>query len=177
MIIQSGTRHVPLTAQAMSDAQRALHDDVAAGRRGTLPPPMQAWLRAPGLAAQAIALGDYCRFRSSLTPRLAEIAILVTAAHWGSAYEQALHEPLALAAGLAPAVVEAIRAGRRPEFAKAEEHAVWQFATELLETRRVSDAAWSAARDLLGVARTTDLVGVLGYYALVSMTINAFELQ
>jgi 4-carboxymuconolactone decarboxylase len=52
---------------------------------------------------------------------------------------------------------------------------VYAFAKELLDTRKVSDVTYKRAVAELSLTAVVELVGVLGYYGLVSMTINAFE--
>jgi len=73
-------------------------------------------------------------------------------------------------------VVEAIRTGRTPDFsAREDEAAVHAFASELTARRRVSEATYRRAVGALGLKAVVELVGILGYYTLISMTINAFE--
>ncbi len=142
-------------------------------RRG----PLAAWLRSPVLAERAQALGSFCRFDSSLIPRHSELAILVTAAWWRSAYEWKAHAAAGAAAGLDASALDAVREGRDPGFADPADAAVHAFAFELVRTRRVGDAAWNAAMAALGERGVIDLIGVLGYYALISMTICAVGIE
>lgn len=62
-----------------------------------------------------------------------------------------------------------------PKFTQIDERVVFQFCTELLSQKRVSDDTYHTALDQLGRDALVDLVGLLGYYALISMTINTFE--
>jgi 4-carboxymuconolactone decarboxylase len=117
-------------------------------------------------------LGEYVRFKTSVPRRLNEMAILMTARFWSSQYEWFAHEKLALEAGLGPAVIEAIHAGRRPAGMLADETIVYDFCTELRERRRVSDGTFSAAVDLLGEKGVVDLIANMAYYDLVSMVLN-----
>jgi 4-carboxymuconolactone decarboxylase len=155
--------------------QRRVWDLIAQGPRGRVEGPLRVWVKRPELAERAQALGAYCRFGSSLPPRLSELAILVTGAYWQASFEWHSHEPLALKAGLAPEIAESIRMGREPQFDREDESALYAFATELIRARRVTDATYDRATSSLGEAGVIDLVGILGYYALVSMSLNAFE--
>lgn len=155
--------------------QRRVHDAILSGPRGIVEGPLRVWVNNPGLADKAQALGAYCRYGTSLPQRLSELAIIVTGAHWRAGFEWAVHGPIALKAGLDPEAVEAIRTGGTPHFARTDEAAVHAFASELLVTRRVSEATYRTALDALGQTGVIDLVGVLGYYGLISMTIQAFE--
>ena len=107
---------------------------------------------------------------------LSELAIIVTAAYWRAGYEWRAHAPMAVAAGLPQAVADAILAGVPPPFAQEDEAVVHGFATELLRGHAVSAGTWDRAQAVLGADGVIDLVGVLGYYALISMTIKAFEI-
>lgn len=165
----------PLDPGQMSAEQRRIYDAIVAGPRGSVPAPLSIWLRRPGLAEHAQALGQYCRYDSSLPPRLSELAIMVTAAAWRSAYEWWAHEPHALKAGIAPAVLEALRQGREPPLERDDEAAVYAFARAVHHDRKVPDDVYRRAVEALGEEGTVDLTGILGYYSLISMTLNIFE--
>ena len=166
-----------IAAQDLSAEQRAVHARIAAGPRGQVRGPLAVWLRRPELADRAQALGEYCRFGSSLETRLSELAILVTARVWGSEFEWFAHKTHAAQAGLPAAVIEAIRTHQAPPLETEEDRAVYDVATTLNRTRRLDDALYARALTVLGEGRLVDLIGVLGYYALISMTINAFEID
>jgi 4-carboxymuconolactone decarboxylase len=155
--------------------QHQVYEAILAGPRGTVEGPLRIWLHSPGLAERAQELGAFCRYGTSLPRVLSELAILVTGAHWRAGFEWHVHAPIAIQAGLSPDSVEAIRRGETPAFSGDAEAVVYAFTRELLETRRVSAAAYSAAREHLGERGVVELVGILGYYALISMTIIAFE--
>jgi 4-carboxymuconolactone decarboxylase len=159
----------------LTPEQRQVHDTIVAGPRGKVEGPLRVWLTSPVFAARAQELGAFCRFGTSLPPRLSELAILVTAAHWRAGFEWYAHEKFAREAGLAEAAIRAIKAGKTPTFDSENEAAVHAFARELLDTRRVSDATYARATAALEPVGVVDLVGILGYYGLISMTINAFE--
>jgi len=165
-----------LDAATMSPEQREAYDAIKNGPRGVVQGPLEAWLNSAGLAARAQALGAFCRFGSSLPPRLSELAILITGAFWKAGFEWHVHAPIGIKAGLDPIAVETLRTGGAPNFSNEDEAAVYAFATELLHDKKVSDATYQRAVALFGVTTTVDLVGVLGYYGLISMTIKAFEL-
>ncbi len=161
---------------AMTPDQRAVHDEAAAGKRGRAPAPMLAWLANPEFARRAQSLGELLRYDTSLPPRLSELAILVTARHWTAHYEWGAHKPLALQGGLAPAIVDAIAARHTPAFTAPDERMVYTVAQSLLQTQSVPDALYAEAVLVLGERALVELVGILGYYGLVSMTLNTFEI-
>jgi 4-carboxymuconolactone decarboxylase len=168
-----GNRFKPLTVAAMTPEQRTVVDHLLAGERASTSGPFNVFLRSPEMADIAQQLGARVRYHSSLPPRLNEMAILLTARHWTAQYEWYAHKRLALQAGLAPAIVDAIGAGKRPPNLPAEERALYEFQTQLLETRQVSDAAFQAAVAAFGERGVVDLLFNMGYYQLVSMVLNA----
>jgi 4-carboxymuconolactone decarboxylase len=159
----------------LSPEQQKVYDAIVSGPRRVVRGPLRIWLHSAPLAEHAQQLGAFCRYHSSLPPRLSELAILVTGALWKAGYEWNVHAPDALKAGIDPAVLEAIRTGRTPDFKEADAAAVYHFARELIETRQVSEPTFRKAEKELGPRGVVDLVGVLGYYGLISMTIKAFE--
>src|SRR5690348_8018369 len=98
----------------MDDEQKRVHAIIASGPRGGVRGPLAVWLNRPKLAETAQALGAYCRYGSSLEPRLSELAILTMARLWSSEFEWWAHKPVALKAGLAPDIVDALRRGETP---------------------------------------------------------------
>ena len=163
------------TVDSLTPAQRQVHDAIVSGTRGVVEGPLRVWLQSPELAQHAQALGAFCRYGTSLAPRLSELAILVMGAYWRAGFEWHAHAPLALKAGVPAEIVEAIRKGETPHFAEPDMAAVHAVARELLETRGVSEPTYRAAEAQLGRTGVVELVGILGYYTLISMTIKAFE--
>ena len=84
---------------------------------------------------------------------------------------------VALAAGIEQSVVDALAADIDPDFSNDDEQLIYEFSRELNLKRGVSDALYARAITMLGEEGTVDLVGVLGYYALISMTIKAFDVD
>src|SRR5688572_23689031 len=105
-----------LPREEMSAQQQAIYDRIASGPRGRVRGPLAAWLRSPRFAEAVHPIGEYLRYHSALAGRLAELAILVVARHWSAQFEWYVHAPLALKAGIAPAVVDAIANDRPPIF-------------------------------------------------------------
>jgi 4-carboxymuconolactone decarboxylase len=166
--------------QRMTDAQRALMQAIRSGPRGTsITPrgPFAVWMHAPEFGQLAQALGGHCRYRTALPPRLSEFAILCTARLWRAQYEWFAHAPIAAKVGVKPKTIQDLRAGRKPASAPKDERALYDFIQELYKTRRVSDRTYKRVHALLGDAATVELTGILGYYALISMTLNVFHMM
>jgi 4-carboxymuconolactone decarboxylase len=116
--------------------------------------------------------GAQMRYHSSLPPRLNEFAILITARFWTAQFEWQAHHKYALAAGLSPALIDALAAGKRPSPMQADEEAVYNFCTEVLNTKQASDRTFQAAKEKFGERGVVDLMGVVGYYQFVSLLLN-----
>lgn len=157
--------------------QQKVHDAITSGPRGAVVGPLGVWLWRPQLAQHAQKLGQYCRYDSSLPKRLSELAILITGRYWGAEFEWQHHKPIALDAGLDEDIVEAIRNGETPSFVNEDEQCTYNLAMNLYQTRKVPEAVYQSAINVLGQDAVVDLVGVLGYYAFISMTINVFEVD
>lgn len=168
----TGERMAPIPLDRMSEAQRKIANDIMSGPRGGMRGPFNAWLRSPELADRLQKVGEYLRFHTSLDKRVNEMAIIMTAQHWGSQYEWFAHAPLALKAGLDPSIVAAIGAGKKPEKMKDDEAIVWEFTTQLRRDHAVDDETYAKALEKFGEQGVMDLIAVNGYYDVVSMTLN-----
>lgn len=166
----------PNTAD-LSERQREVYEAIRSGPRGAVRGPLAVWLRRPELADRAQALGHYCRYNTLLPPRLSELAILTIARIWGAEFEWWAHKAVALKAGLSEAVIEAIRTNQEPAFENEDEAVVSAFTRAVHLERRVSDELYARAVEILGEEMVVDLVGILGYYALISITINVFDVD
>jgi 4-carboxymuconolactone decarboxylase len=168
-------RLAPLDLDRLTPDQQRVADAIRSGPRGGLRGPFEAWLRAPGFAEHAQLVGAYCRFGSSLAPDVRELAILLAGKHWRAQYEFWAHARIGREAGLGDAVIEAVRTGGPPPFQHDAQRDAYDFVTECFATRRVSDATYARALATFGERGVMDLVGVVGYYGMVSMTLNVFE--
>jgi 4-carboxymuconolactone decarboxylase len=165
-----------LSADEMSVAQQAVAAEAASGKRGRVPAPLRAWLHSPELGRRAQKLGEFIRYDTSLPPQLSELAILVTARHWTSHYEWYAHKRDALKAGIDPGIIEMIARREEPGFPDPRAKLVHDYVKTVLATSRVPDALHAAALELLGEQGVVELVGIVGYYSLVALTLNAFEI-
>jgi 4-carboxymuconolactone decarboxylase len=169
----SESRFSTLTPETMTAEQKRVADAIQSGPRGAgLRGPFNALLRSPELCDLVQRVGAFVRFKSSIPPRLNEMAIIMAGRKWSALYEFYAHRRLALEAGLSPAIADAIAANRRPEGMAADEATVYDFVAELLATGHVSDASFARVTDAFGERGVVDLVGAVGYYSLVSMTLN-----
>lgn len=164
-----------LDETALTSAQRRVVEEVRAGRRGTVPANVQAWLPSPELARRAAHLGEFVRYETSLPARWSELAILVVAQRWTAHYEWAIHAREAARAGVPAGVIDAIGAGATPSLDEEAARAVYDVARSLVTFGRIDDAGFARATAVLGTPALVDLVGIVGYYTLVAFTLNAFD--
>jgi 4-carboxymuconolactone decarboxylase len=167
-----GNRFKPLKYDEMTPAQKAMVEHLIAGPRGGVNGPFNVLLRSPEIGDLGQEFGGAARFKSSLPQRLYELAILVTARHWTAQYEWQAHHRSALRAGLSAAICDAIAQGRRPASMQKDEEAVYNFVSELLNTKQVSDATFAAAKNAFGERGVVDIIAVTGWYNIVSMMLN-----
>jgi 4-carboxymuconolactone decarboxylase len=170
-------RFAPLVPDQLTEQQKAWADAIAVPPRNGkyTNPPYRAYIRNPDLAPRLTALTDYLRWNTSLPARLSELAILITARQWTAQYEWFAHYPLALKAGLDPQVVNDIARGIRPEKMKDDEAALYDLAMALYRDKKVSDGVYKAALDKFGERGIMDVIGIIGYYGLVSMTLITMQ--
>ena len=169
----SQDRLPPLAKETLTDTQRDAVARFAAGRGKEPFGPFVPLLRSPDLMLAAQSMGDYLRFKSPLSPRLREMAVLLACRAWAQEYEWAVHYPLALQAGLRHEIVDAIASGRRPFGIDQEEEAAYDLVFEILYNKRVSDPTWRRATQSLGESGVVDLLGTAGYFSFVAVVLNA----
>ncbi len=160
----------------MTKRQRQIYEEIVSGPRGQVRGPLNIWLYRPELADRAQRLGQYCRYYTTLEPRLSELAILTTARIWDAEFEWQAHVPHALSGGLDSLVIDSLGADQTPNFANEDEEIVYRVTREINTNRQLSDKTYNQVIKVLGVDATVDLIGLLGYYALISMTIKAFNI-
>jgi len=172
MTKNSPERFKALTLEEMTPAQRRMAENLLAGPRKGMRGPFSALLYSPEVGDAAQELGARVRFKNSLPDKLKELAILTVARFWTAQFEWHAHQRLALEAGLNPTIAADIAAGKRPAGMQMDEVAIYDFCSELLETREVSDATFAAVKERFGEQGVIDLISTMGYYTLVSMTLN-----
>jgi 4-carboxymuconolactone decarboxylase len=133
--------------------------------------PFNAFARSPQLGVLLLQVSDYVRFNSSLPPRLSEFAIMIAARQWSQPYEWRAHYPLAIKGGLDREILVDLGAGTRPQGMKDDETALYDFCTELYRDKNVNDTTFKAALAKFGERGIMDLIGIIGYYDLVSMAL------
>ena len=167
-----GDRFKPLTWDEMTPEQHTMLEHLFSGDRGGATGPFNVLLRNPEMGDLAQQFGASLRFHSSLPRKLNEMAIILTARYWTAQYVWSAHRMAAADNGLSEAIIQAIANGKRPAAMDPDETIVYNFGTELLNTKQVSDPVFKAMKDRFGERGVVDLTGVMGYYCFVSMILN-----
>ena len=170
------SRLAPLAPENMPPRQRDAYEDLIAHQRGGVRGPFGVWVRSPGLVIAQRGLMKFYLEESVITEDIRELTIIITTRHWGATYAYAAHEAQALASGLTPALVAAVMAQETPTEGTPLELCVHRYCAELLETRKVSEALYQEAFSLLGEKGVVDLTALVGFYSVISLTLNAFEI-
>ena len=162
--------------ESMDAAQRAVYDDIIKGPRARLIGPLRAAIHNPALADRWQKMGALLRFDTSIPPRSSELAILATARHWNSQLEWFIHAAAAQQAGLPQMVIDAMLVAAPPVFEDATDAAVYEYARQLLQNGAVDEPAYQQVLAMYGEAGTVELTAIIGYYTMVSMTLNAHQI-
>jgi len=165
-------RFPKLAPDSMTPEQRSVAAEISAGPRGEVRGPFLALIHNADLAHCMQALGEHLRWKNRLPLPLLELAVLFTARRWNCQHEWYMHEKLARKAGLAPAIFEAIAAGREPQGMSADESLVYRACGEAHRSGRLDDDTFAALRDRFGLDGVLDLLVLNGYYSAMAMVLN-----
>jgi len=169
------SRYRDISIEDMTPGQRAVHEEIVAGKRGRFGGPFQLLIRAPEACRHLSRLGEYLRWGSSLPAQVSELAICLTARHIRANYEWHAHAPLAIEAGVPPAAIEAIRTGATPQFAAKDQALAYRLVTELIDTKRLSDQSFADALATFGEQGIVELGTIIGYYTAIGNALNVFQ--
>ena len=164
-----GNRFAPLSYEQLTPAQKAYADKELAGGRNPSGGPFNIYLRSPEFAELSAPLSNYLRFKAPLDRKLKEIATMLTARYWGGQYVWYSHRQQALDAGLSPAFITAMSKNERPANMSADEATMYDFVTELLQTRQISDANFKAMADKFGERGIVETIATIGHFTGLTM--------
>ena len=164
----------PPDPSTYTDDQQRIAASIA-GTRGSIRGPFGPWLHAPGLADPAQQVGAFLRYGSKMPGNLRELAICTVGQHWQANFEWFAHAPLAIEEGVDAGAIELLRTGNSPAPLTNEEQLVYDLAREILTCGHLSDSSYARGIDALGDELMVELIGICGYYSLISFTLNVFE--
>ncbi|CAN0464740.1 unnamed protein product [Discosporangium mesarthrocarpum] len=149
--------------------------EAIAGTRGSIRGPFGVWLHAPGLADPAQGVGAFIRYGSKMPGNLRELAICVIGQHWQANFEWFAHAPIAIEEGVSADAIELLRTGNAPAPLTDDEQLVHDLAREIVTSGHLSEASYARGIAGLGDELMVELVGICGYYTLISFTLNVFD--
>ena len=164
-----------LTPDTMTPAQQKVHASISAGPRGEARGPFTALLHSPDLTQAVEQLGVYIRYNSQVPKRQRELAICLVGATWKADFEWHVHAPLAAQEGIPAEALAQIARGETPDLTDPIDQITQRFVSELQETKTVSTPTYKQAVEAFGDSGVVDLTGLVGYYTLLAMTLNTFE--
>jgi 4-carboxymuconolactone decarboxylase len=162
--------------ELLDDAQREIYDTIIGGPRGKFGGPFLGLIHAPAIADQVQSLGAALRFKTALSADLRELVILVAARHWRSQVEWNAHVVIGLREGLTEPIIGDILRHRLPQDGSSEQQTVFLFCRESLEDKVVCEATYQRTVEAIGVEQVVEVVSLLGYFALLALLLNAFEI-
>src|ERR1700722_1239722 len=168
-------RYRELSPAEYNPGQKAVVDEIVSGKRGRFGGPFELLIRAPEVCKHLSRLGEYLRWGSSLSPALSELAICLTARHIRANYEWHAHAPLAVEGGVPAAALEAIRTGATPHFTAKDQALVYKLVSELIGTKRLSDASFAEGIAAFGEQGIVELGTVIGYKHAIGNPLNVSE--
>jgi 4-carboxymuconolactone decarboxylase len=166
------------TRDSVPEDQRAAFDEVVKGY-GSVPRygPGSVMINVPKAHQLVIALNRHLRNSSTLSKKLQELAMLVTARELDCQYIWNAHAASARSLGIADATVDALRDRKELSKLPADEGAVVRFGQELLRTHRVSKGSFQSVIEQLGKEGAVELGLIFGNYSLLALLVNSFDVD
>ena len=160
----------------MSPEQKGLHDEILAGPRTQIAGPMHIWFLNPSYGSLIQKVGAFCRYETSLEPRLSELAIIIVARHWNADVEWFAHSKIAAESGISGEIIDCIKLHKYPNFDKNDEALIYDITKSILDTKGLSDEIFKIAEATLGQKSLLDLTSIIGYYCNIAIQLNVFEM-
>ena len=164
----------PLPQQEWSEEQREL---LTRGNPARVLNIFKTLVRHPDLYKRWMPFGNHILFKSSLSARDREIAILRVGHLCRSGYELHQHTRVGKAAGLTDADIERIKVGTTADGWTDAERSLLQATDELHRDSFITDPTWSTLTQHYNEKQVIDLVFTVGQYTMVSMALNTFGVQ
>jgi 4-carboxymuconolactone decarboxylase len=163
-----------IDAERLTPEQKDMYERIKSVR-GQVRGPFAVWLRNAELARHTLDLQNLFASRVKLDRRLVQLMILIAARHASAQFAWFVHEPHAREHGIAPEIIEAIRERRSPVFTREDERFVYDITMELNTTMTIGERTFRRGLELLDEQKLIELVSAIGFYAMVAMTLNAFD--
>jgi 4-carboxymuconolactone decarboxylase len=144
--------------------------------RGALHGPFTVFLHCPELAGRLAHLGAFVRFEGSLDKRVRVLAAMTVARELDAVYVWGAQTGGARTLGVPESTITAIRE-KHSRGLPAEDAQIVEFTRTLMRKHRVDDATAKALQARFGNEGFIELTGLIGYYSMLSMGVNACELE
>lgn len=176
-----------LPPSKLSPEQQPLYDDMRRGIEshfkgfiaidgdGTLIGPWNPWLRFARFGGPVWELVKALSMSPTLPRAVREIAILVTGAHFHSAYEIYAHVLVAELRGLSDDKITTIVSGQRPSDLTRQEGIAYDLAAALVSGGVLPELAWNRGVAEFGLEGMAEFINLVGLYCMVSVTLNGFD--
>ena len=171
----------PIDRDDLNDEQRTVLEAIESGPRGEgragigMIGSFGAWVRAPSVGWAIQGAGEAIRFNTSLPPNIQEVAICTAGVHHRFHFEFSAHRALAIKAGVSEQALDQLAAGEHPDFS-GDEQLSYSIASQMLNQHRILDDTYAHGLEVFGETAMIELVTNVGYYCLISLTLNAFEI-
>lgn len=173
-------RLTPINRDGLAPRQQQVLDDIEQGPRANGRPgigltgPFGVWVRAPGVGGVIQKVGEAIRYTTSLPANVQEVAICTVGAFYHSKFEFATHSALAIKAGVSASSLTLLRDGEDPGF-EGGELLSYRIARQMLTEHGISDETYGLGLERFTETGMIELVATVGYYCLISLTLNSFK--
>lgn len=179
---------LPLIAPSdLSQEQRALYDEMRKGiaghfnafrverEDGALMGPWNPWLHEPGIGRAVWDLTLALTANAVLPDNVRQVAILVVGARYDAAYEIYAHIAVAEREGMPIARLATLVAELKPADLTSDESVAFDIAYALSRGGTLPEPLYRLGLTTFGQHGLNELIYLVGLYALVSMTLNGFN--
>ena len=167
----------PISRDQVAEQHQGAFDEITAAPDGVGSGPTSIMKNSPEMAKRAMALSAYLRNESSLPKKIQELTMLVAARNMDCQYIWNAHAAAGRREGLSDGLVDALRDNQPLPEVPADEAAVINLGNDFYQTHRVSEANFQAALDQFGRQGFAEVVGLMGYYAMLSFNANSVVLD
>ncbi|MBI2960713.1 MAG: hypothetical protein HYY28_10390 [Betaproteobacteria bacterium] len=133
------------------------------------------WMHSPKIAEVQREFIRLLRQENGFGDRLTELAILLAARETNHQFEWTVHEPVALKAGLERQIVDVVKYRGPTEGLPKTEKLIIDFGRQLLREKKVDQPLYAETERALGRTGIVNLAGLIGYYAMTGIILNAFD--
>ncbi len=175
---QSGFRLALPRREDLDEAGQRRFDRAASGQNiAGLQGPTGIMLYSPKTSDDQNAMSRYLRNEAGLTPRMREIALLITSRSMNNQFEWTAHEPEALKAGVPQVTIDAIKFHRATAGLDPTDAVIIELGRAVWKDHKVSPELFARAKTIFGPNKLVDLVLLMGTHASTAALLTTFDMQ